>query len=381
MRQRGIPAVFMRGGTSKALMFDRADLPADRAAWGAIFSAAMGSPDPYGRQLNGMGGGVSSLSKVCVVGPSSRDDADVDFTFAQIGIQDLLVDYKSNCGNMSSAVGPFAVDAGLVNVAADASEAVVRIFNTNTGKIIRATFPVEQGATRYDGDCVIPGVGGSGAPIRLAFLNPGGATTGKLLPTGNVRDVLMIEGYGPLEVSLIDAGNAAVFLRAADIGLTGGEMPEALEARPDVLALLDAIRTAASVRMGIAPNDAAARKIRAVPFIGFVAPPTDSRTLSGETVPAASADVLCRAMSNGQPHRALPLTASLCMAVAARIDGSVVADCLLAPPAGRIRLAMPSGILEVDAEVAQEGGDWVARSGAYLRTARWLFEGRVCVPG
>ena len=381
MPQRGISAAFMRGGTSKAIMFRQADLPADRAAWDSIFTAAMGSPDPYGRQLNGMGGGVSSLSKICVIQPSARADADVDYTFAQLAIRDASVDYKGNCGNMSSAVGPFAVEEGMVSVPAGASQAVVRIFNTNTGKIIHARFPVEGGMPRYDGDCVIPGVAGSGAPIRLDFLNPGGATTGRLLPTGLVRERLAIAGFGPVEASLVDAGNATVFVRAAEIGLLGTEMPDALDSRPDVLALLDAIRIEASLRMGISHSLEEARSIRTVPYVGFVSAPCDSASLTGAAIAADQTDLLARVISNGQPHRALPLTASLCLATAARITGSVVADCLRPGAADKIRIGMPSGILEVDADVAQDGGAWVARSGAYLRTARRLFEGRVLVPG
>src|SRR6476659_5341746 len=183
------PAVFMRGGTSRAIMFHARDLP-DRAEWDPIFLAAMGSPDPNGRQLNGMGGGISSLSKVCVLAPSDRPDADVDYTFAQVQIREPRVDYRSNCGNMSSAVGPFAVDEGLVRPNGDT--AVVRIFNTNTQKIIRLTFPLEDGRAATDGDLAIPGVAGTGAPVRLDFLAPGGATTGRLLPTGSATDQLNV---------------------------------------------------------------------------------------------------------------------------------------------------------------------------------------------
>jgi 2-methylaconitate isomerase len=261
--QRPIPAVFMRGGTSKAIMFHARDLPPDRAAWDPIFAAAMGSPDPYGRQLDGMGGGVSSLSKVCVLAPSARDDADIDYTFAQVQIKEKAVDYKGNCGNMSSAVGPFAVDEGLVGV--DADTATVRIFNTNTAKIIHSTFPLHEGRARYDGDLVIPGVFGTGAPIRLDFVEPGGATTGKLLPSGATIDRLEVPGFGPVDASLVDAANATVFVRARDIGLTGVELPEQLEAKPEILKLLDNIRVAGSVRMGIAPDIDAARAVKVVP--------------------------------------------------------------------------------------------------------------------
>ena len=373
-----LPAVFMRGGTSRAVMFHARDLP-DRGEWDPIFLAAMGSPDPNGRQLNGMGGGISSLSKVCILAPSDRADADIDYTFAQVQIRDPLVDYRSNCGNMSSAVGPFAVDEGIVRPNGDT--AVVRIFNTNTRKIIRSTFPLEDGRSATDGDLAIPGVAGTGAPVRLDFLAPGGATTGRLLPTGNPTDRLDVPGVGPIEVSMIDAANACVFVRARDLGLTGRELPEDLERDPALLDRLQSIRRQASVAMGIARDDAEARTVAAVPIIGFVAPPMDAPTLSGEPIAAAQVDLTARFLSNGQPHRALPLTASLCTAVAANIAGTLVAEAL-APGAGaQVRIGMPSGILTVGAEVGQDSaGQWVAHSGAFYRTARRLFDGRIYVP-
>ena len=189
-----LPAVFMRGGTSKGLMFHQRDLPAQRVKWDPLFLAAMGSPDPYSRQLNGMGGGISSLSKVCVIAPSTRKDADLDYTFAQVQIREPRVDYRGNCGNMSSAVGPFAMDEGLVR--AEGDMATVRIYNTHTKKLIHATFPLRDNLPRYDGDLVIPGVAGSGAPVRLDFIAPGGATTGKLLPTGHPVDTVDVPGVG-----------------------------------------------------------------------------------------------------------------------------------------------------------------------------------------
>lgn len=280
---------------------------------------------------------------------------------------------------MSAAVGPFAVDEGLVSVSD--GEATVRIFNTNTAKIIRTTFPVAGGRTRYDGALAIPGVFGTGAPIRLDFLEPGGATTGRLLPTGRALDRLDIPGLGPIEASLVDAANATVFVRARDLGLTGTELPERLESDPALLRLLDEIRVRGSVLMGIAPDPEAARSIRMVPFVGLIAPPADTLTLTGETVPAAEIDLAARVISNGQPHRALPLTVSLCTAVAARIPGTLVAQAL-SPAAGEgpLRLGMPSGVLTVGAEVVPEEGAWVARAGSFYRTARRLFDGRVWVP-
>ena len=333
----------------------------------------------YGRQLDGMGGGVSSLSKVCVLAPSTRDDADIDYTFAQVQVREKAVDYKSNCGNMSSAVGPFAVDEGLIRASGDA--ATVRIFNTNTKKIIRATFPLEGDRARYDGDLVIPGVAGAGAPVRLDFVAPGGAATGKLLPSGKIVDRLDVPGFGAIDASLVDAANPAVFVRARDIGLTGTELPEQLEANAKIMRLLDDIRVQGSVRMGIAGDPEAARAISAVPFMAVVSAPQDAPTLTGETIHAAGVDLTVRVVSSGQPHRALPVTISLCTAVAARITGTVVAE-VLSPSAGNtsLRLGMPSGVLTVDADVAQEGGVWIARAGSFYRTARRLFDGRVWVP-
>ncbi|HXA22128.1 MAG TPA: PrpF domain-containing protein [Acetobacteraceae bacterium] len=373
-----LPAIFMRGGTSRAVMFHARDLP-DRAEWDPIFLSAMGSPDPNGRQLNGMGGGISSLSKVCILAPSDRADADIDYTFAQVQIREPRVDYRSNCGNMSSAVGPFAVDEGIVRPNGHA--AIVRIFNTNTGKIIRSTFPLEDGHAATDGDLAIPGVAGTGAPVRLDFLAPGGATTGRLLPTGHATDRLDVPGIGPIDVSMVDAANACAFVRARDLGLSGRELPEELERDPALLERLQAIRRQASIAMGIAGDDAEARTIAAVPIIGFVAPPMESPTLSGQPIAASQVDLTARFLSNGQPHRALPLTASLCTAVAARIAGTLVAEALAGGGGEQVRIGMPSGILTVGADVAQEAsGQWVARSGAFYRTARRLFDGRIYVP-
>ena len=379
MKQLRLPAVFMRGGTSNAIVFHVRDLPADRSQWDAIFLAAIGSPDPYGRQLDGMGGGISSLSKVCVVGPSSRPDADIDYTFAQVLVKEAKVDYSANCGNMSSAMGPFAVDEGLVKV--DGKEALVRVHNTNTKKIIWERFAVEDGVAAVDGELAIPGVAGTGAPVRLEFREPGGATTGKLLPTGNVVDTLDVPGYGTFKVSMVDAANACVFVNAADLGLTGTEMPDALDTSTELLRKLAAIRIAASVAMGITKTPEEAAKRTAVPFVGFVSPAQDAPALSGDRITANDVDVTGRMISNGQPHRALPLTCSLCMAVASRIEGSVVhaATRRTDDPNAPIRIGMPSGILTVAAAVRLENGAWYAEQGAFYRTQRRMFEGSVLV--
>ncbi|MGZ8202758.1 MAG: PrpF domain-containing protein [Burkholderiales bacterium] len=379
MKQLKIPAVFMRGGTSNAIVFNARDLPRDRALWDEIFLAAIGSPDPYGRQLDGMGGGISSLSKVCVVGPSSRVDADIDYTFAQVSVKEAKVDYSGNCGNMSSAMGPYAVDEGLVKVSG--KEALVRVHNTNTRKVIWSLFGIDDGLAAVDGDLAIPGVAGTGAPVRLEFREPGGATTGKLLPTGNVRDVLEVPGYGRFTVSMVDAANAACFVRADEVGVTGTEMPEALDANTALLEKLAAIRLAASVAMGIAATPEEARLKKVVPFIGFVSGPQNASTLTGEAIGADAVDLTGRMISTGQPHRALPLTGSLCMAVAARLEGSIVHEVTRKSGDGEapIRIAMPSGILTVAATVRKKDGEWFAEQGAFYRTQRRMFEGRVCV--
>jgi 2-methylaconitate cis-trans-isomerase PrpF len=379
MKQLKIPAVFMRGGTSNAIVFNAQDLPRDKGLWDEIFLAAIGSPDPYGRQLDGMGGGISSLSKVCVIGPSTRPDADIDYTFAQVAVKEAKVDYSGNCGNMSSAMGPYAVDEGIVK--AGGKEALVRVHNTNTKKIIWSRFAIDEGLAAVDGDLAIPGVSGTGSPVRLEFREPGGATTGKLLPTGRVADVLEVPGYGKFNVSMVDAANACCFVRADELGITGTEMPEELDANTALLDKLAAIRLAASVAMGIAATPEEAKAKRVVPFIGFVSAPQAAKTLTGEAIAADSIDVTGRMISNAQPHRALPLTASLCMAVAARLEGSVVHAVTRqsSDSEAPIRIAMPSGVLTVAATVGRKGEEWYAEQGAFYRTQRRLFEGVVYV--
>lgn len=370
-----IPAVYMRGGTSKALMFRIQDLPADRAEWDAIFLAAMGVPDPNGRQLDGMGGGLSSLNKVCVVGPASRPDADVDYTFVQLGVDEALVDYGGNCGNMSSAIGPFAIEEGLIPAPAD-GETAVRIHNTNTGKIIVARFPVTDGTLAADGDFELDGVAGTAAPIKLEFLDPGGAKTGKLLPTGNAIDFLDIPGHG-IEASLIDAANPCAFVNAADVGKTGLELPGALEADAAFLETMEAIRQAASVAMGLTADLAAAAKLASIPKVAMVSAPLPSPTLSGRTLAADEMDIVVRMISVGQPHRAVPITGAVCLAVAARVPGSIPHR-LCAGSEGPIRIGHSSGTILVDATVENGlDGEIRALNGAVFRSARRLFEGKV----
>ena len=373
MSQIALPAVFMRGGTSKGLFFHRRDLPAGRAEWDALFLAALGSPDPHGRQLDGMGGGISSLSKVVVVSPSVRPGVDVDYLFGQVAVDRALVDYRSNCGNLTAAVGPFAVDEGLIDVAD--GETALTLHNCNLDQTIEVCFEVAGGRAVVEGDTVLDGVAGHGAPIHLSFLKPGGAVTGRLLPTGRARDVLDVPGSGPIEATLIDASTALVVVRADALGLSGVELPDAIEADPALTDRLEAIRRAGAAAMGIAPET------ESVPKIGFVAPPADAMTLSGARLSADAVDLSARVISMGRPHRALPLTAALALAAAARIPGTVAAE-VARPGAGSdspVRIGHPSGVAEVAVDLAAADPPRLARL-TVNRTARHLMEGRVLIP-
>ena len=378
MTQAFIPAAFVRGGSSKGVFFHAKDLPGERAAIDPILLGVLGSPDPYGRQLDGMGGGISSLSKGVIIGPPTHPEADVDYTFAQVAVDKPVVDWKGNCGNLSSAVGPFAVDEGLVRVAD--GEALVRIHQVNTRKIIHARFPVRDGRAEVRGDFAIAGVAGTGARIRLDFLSPGGSQTPALLPSGRVVDVLEVPGFGPLRASLVDAANPAAFVDARDLGLTGAESPDAIEARPDLMALLDRIRRVAGVAMGLGATPEAVGL--AGPRIAFVAGPTAARTLDGQVLDPAGHDITVRMLSMERPHRAVPMTGAMGLAVSCRIEGSIphaLATRGLRPE--EIRVAHPSGMLTVGAEVRLGNDGWQADSAVVFRTQRRLMQGAVAVPG
>jgi 2-methylaconitate cis-trans-isomerase PrpF len=375
MSQSGYNAVFMRGGTSKGVFFRQDDLPAELAARDEIFVHALGSPDAYGRQLNGMGGGVSSVSKAVIVGPPSVAEADVDYTFAQVVIDRPEVDYSATCGNLSSAIGPFAVDQGLV--AAQDGQQTVRVFNTNTKKIYHATFTVKGGLFAPAGDFEIPGVSGTGSRIRLDYLDPGGATSGKLLPSGSALDVLDVPGIGEVEASLVDATNAVVFIVASRLGKTALESVAELEADATFMQAIDAVRRVAAVKMGLAETPETASLGN--PKIGMVGPADDSISLSGAAIKGDDADLSARLISMGQVHRVLPLTGSMCLGVACRIPGTVP-NLICKEQDGDIRLANPSGILPVDANVVVDGNVVTAKSCTVYRTARPLMAGQVFVP-
>ncbi|KAJ5155448.1 hypothetical protein N7492_008251 [Penicillium capsulatum] len=370
-KQHSLPAAYYRGGTSRAVFFKQEDLPRDRKHWDPILRGVIGSPDPYGRQLDGLGGGISSLSKVCVVGPSTHRDADIDYTFVSLGIKNTNVDYSSNCGNMISAVGPFAVDSRLFPVRDASASASVRIHNTNTGKIIHSSFPVVDGEAASSGAFSIDGVAGTAARIKLDFIHPAGSVTGTLLPTGNATDII-----DDIPATCIDAANPCVFVRAQDLNVDGNLSPDEITSHPDLLAQLDSIRRQAGVKMGLSETPSGVPG--SVPKICLVSVPSvsDARDVEQKQT-SADVDLLARALSVGQPHKAVPITVALALAAAARVSGSTVAGIVegkeLIDDAG-ITIGHASGNLLVGANFDADG---TLASATVFRTARRLFEGKI----
>jgi len=368
----------VRGGTSRAVFFLAEDLPADRAAIAPILLDAMGSPDI--RQINGLGGATSQTSKVAIIGPPTRPDADVDYTFAQVSITAPLVDWGGNCGNISSAVGPFAVNAGLVPT--DGDNAVVRVHNVNTGKIIVARFPVVAGRAAILGDCAIPGVPGTGARIELEFTHPAGSVTGTLLPTGQPQETVEIADGRSFRVSVVDAANPVVFMLADELGLTGTETAAQIDARTDATAVLEEVRGIFAERLGIVPSAADATALSpGLPKVGFVAPPAEYTGTAGEVVDAESIDLCGRLMSMQTAHRTYMLTGAVCTATAATVDGTVVAE--VSRPlerdssgAYRVRIGHPYGGMTCLA-TKDDNGD--ISGVAVERTARAILDGQVHV--
>lgn len=369
-KQHSLPAAYYRGGTSRAVFFKQNELPHDRTQWDHIFRSVIGSPDPYGRQLDGMGGGISSLSKVCVVGKPTHPDADVDYTFIALGVTNTEVDYSSNCGNMISAVGPYAVDAGLFPADHTGSNSVsIRIHNTNTGKIIRSSFPVVDGEAAASGDFAIDGVAGTASRVQLDFVDPAGSRTGKLLPTGQVRDIL--DG---IPATCIDVANPCVFVQARDLGVEGNITPDEITAHPDLLLRLDSIRRQAGVKMGLAQT--LQMVPGSVPKICLVSPPASNSRATEQQQTASHIDLLARSLSVGQPHKAVPITVALALASAARLPGSTVTEVASASRIDEtgITIGHASGNLLVGATFDENGG---LNAATVFRTARRLFDGRI----
>lgn len=377
MQQLRIPCVFMRGGTSRGAYLWADDLPSDPEARDQVILAVYGSPDV--RQIDGLGGADTLTSKVAILAPSARPDADVDYTFGQVGITTMAIDYKPNCGNISSGVGPYAVERGLVPLSEPVTR--VRIYNTNTKKVIVAEVPVRDGEILVDGDCRIDGVPGSGARILLDFLDSGGAATGKLLPTGRPQDVLEVEGRR-YTVSLVDAANPYVFVRAAELGLTGTELVDRVNGDRALLDHLEAIRGAAAVLYGFVTDAAnALAESPNLPKIAFVAPPQDYVASTGVTVRADEIDLVARGLSGQILHKAFAVTGAICTGAAARVPGTIVHEVCTAPPEQlAVRIGHPAGIFSLEMRVEERDGELVLTRSALERTARRIMDGFVYVP-
>ena len=388
--QHKIPAVFMRGGTSRAVFFTQAAMqPYDAATRDAIILTALGSPDPYGRQIDGLGGGISSLSKAAIIGPCDSPEADVTFNFAQVDVHKPFVDWSGTCGNMSAAVGPFAIDEGLVKPV----EPVTRVWvlATNTGKRYIAHVPVHNGYAAVEGDTAIDGVPGTGAGIALEYLEPGGTLGGDLLPTGQPRQKITLANGRPVSVSLVDAALPMVYVRAEELGADATLLAPQLDTDTGLQALLEDIRCRAAVLLGLADDvQQASETVKAVPKIALVAPPADYVSSAGKAIAAERIDLVARAISMRSTHRTFPGTASMCTAVAAAVEGTVVHEVARqerpSPPTlsckgrGNLRLGHPAGIMEIAAQVHQKDGVWQVESVTTQRTARRIMEGAILVP-
>ena len=373
-----IPCAIYRGGTSKPVFFLEKDLPRNHKERDHVVLAAFGSPDL--RQIDGLGGADPLTSKVAYIGPPSVKDADVDYTFGYVGIKDPVIDYTGNCGNTSAAVGPFALLRGLIEPEEPITK--VRIWNTNTKKIIVGEFPVHGGQFQSEGDFRIDGVPGSGSKILLDFLDSGGAVTGKLLPTGNVKEEIKFPTLGTLTVSMVDAANPFVFVRATDLGMRDETTSDQIAADEPLLKKCEEIRSVVAEIMGIAKREDATRTSPGVPKIALVSPPTTYETPKGK-VDARDVDVIARMTALQKLHTAYAVTGAVCLGAAAKIDGTIVNEIYRSvqpknPPA--VRIGHPSGTIQVEIETAGTSGGLRLSKAALARTARLLMDGSVYLP-
>ncbi len=375
---RTFPTVYMRGGTSKGCFFLRDDLPEDQSQWDSIFLQTMGSPDP--KQIDGLGGCVSTNNKIVVVWKSQEPGVDVEYLIGQVIVGKNKVDYRSNCGNMTSAVGPFAVEEGLVTVTQPIT--TVHLLNRNTNKYIDVTVPIDPatGSFASEGTCAIAGVDGTAAELWVHFLDPAGAVTGKLLPTGKVLDTLNIPGFGPLDVTILDVSNPMVLLRAKDLGLQGSELPDQINGNATLSALLETIRGTVCCHLGLAADlEDASRNSAAVPKIGFVAPPMDYADISGDMAARTKMDLCARVISVFQCHKACPLTSACAISAAAALEGSLVWEAAQTADLSRgIRIGHPSGIMTMLPDFTTISPPQL-RSVAVQRTARRIMDGTLYI--
>ena len=388
MQQTRIPATYMRGGTSKGVFFRLQDLPAFAQAPGkardALLVRVIGSPDPYGKQTDGMGGATSSTSKVVIISPASVPGHDVDYLYGQVPVDGDFIDWSGNCGNLSSAVGPFAIANGFLDPARIPRDGLctVRIWQANIGKTIVAHVPVCAGAVQESGDFELDGVTFPAAEIALEFLDPAdeGEDGGAMFPTGQLVDELEVPGLGRVRATLINAGVPMVFIEAATLGYDGTELQPAINEDKAALARLEAIRAAGAVRMGLIEDVAQAAARPLTPKVAFVAPPKDYVASSGKPVAAADIALLARAISMGKLHHAMMGTASVAIATAAAVPGTLVNAAAGGGTRDVVRFGHPSGTLRVGADVRQVDGQWVATKAVMSRSARVLMEGTVRVP-
>lgn len=387
--QLRIPATYMRGGTSKGVFFRLQDLPPEAQVPGRardrLLQRVIGSPDPYGKHTDGMGGATSSTSKCVIISASTRLGHDVDYLYGQVAIEEDFVDWSGNCGNLTTAVGPFAVANGFIDPARipDNGTVPVRVWQANIGKTIVVHVPVRDGQVQETGDFELDGVAFPAAEIVVEFLDPadgGGEGGGGMFPTGRPVDTLEVPGVGTLEATLINAGIPTVFVDAQAIGFTGTELQPAINGDPAALEKLEAIRVAGALRMGLirTPEEAATRQH--TPKVAFVAPPRDYVASSGKAVAAADIDLNVRAMSMGKLHHAMMGTASVAIATAAAVPGTLVNRAAGGGSREIVRFGHPSGTLRVGASVAQVDGQWTVTRAVMSRSARVLMEGWVRVP-
>ena len=383
-----IPAIYMRGGTSKGTFFRLQDLPASTQVPGAardrLFQRVVGSPDPYAAHIDGMGGATSSTSKCVILSTSTRPDHDVDYLYGQVSIDKAFVDWSGNCGNLSAAVGPCAIAMGLVDAARIPQDgvAVIRIWQANIQKTIIAHVPITAGQVQETGDFELDGVTFPAAEIAVEFMDPAEeGDGGAMFPTGNLVDDLEVPGVGTFKATMINAGIPTVFVNAADIGYTGKELREAINTDPAALARFEAMRVAGALRMGLIKDPAEAATRQHTPKIAFVAPPQDYQASSGKTVTAKDVDLLVRALSMGKLHHAMMGTAAVAIGTAAAVPGTLVNLAAGGGDRTSVRFGHPSGTLRVGAEAAQVNGEWQVKKAIMSRSARILMEGWVRVPG
>jgi probable AcnD-accessory protein PrpF len=376
--QTPIQAVFMRGGTSKGVFFREDWLPSDLAIREQVLLRVIGSPDPYGQQIDGMGGGTSSTTKVVIVAPAQRADCDVNYTFGAVSIGDTVIDWSGNCGNLTSAVGPFAIAQGLV-AAPENGIATVRIWQTNIRARIIARVPTQNGKVVEGGDFVLDGVAFPAAEIPLEFLQDADQSDA-MFPTGSLIETLDIPGVGPIEATLINAGNPTIIVSAATLGLTGAELQSDINGDATLLARAEAIRAHCAVLMGVAATPAEATHLRPhTPKLAFVSKPRSYVASSGRAVAADDVQLNARIFSMGKLHHAMTGTGAVALAAAAAIPGTMVSETLGAARTD-LRFGHPSGTLSVGAQTAMQGGHWAVTSITMSRSARRLMEGVVLVP-